>query len=70
MYRKNKLDKIITIEFIWCKDAYTIFTPDKIVMIPRKICKNISGNPTINNDLPNRLLGIISLSLIKFPLNF
>ena len=37
MYIKYKVERIINIEFIWCKDAYMIFTPDKIVKTPKQI---------------------------------
>tara|TARA_B110001452_G_scaffold230418_1_gene206760 strand:+ start:285 stop:485 length:201 start_codon:yes stop_codon:yes gene_type:complete len=40
MKSKYNVDNIIKIEFIWCKDAYTIFTPDKIVKTPSITCKN------------------------------
>ena len=34
------VDNIIKIEFIWCKDAYIIFTPDNSVITPKITCKN------------------------------
>ena len=44
------VDNIIKIEFIWCKDAYIIFTPDNTVIIPNKTCKNKLA-PIIKNGI-------------------